>query len=67
VREIFLHPKVHESVDIEFKDPDPEGVRRMLCDEHDFSRDRIDTALEKFVDARSSQKQKSLDRWFGSG
>ena len=63
VREIFLHPNVREDVEIHFRDPDPEGVRLMLCNEHDFSRDRIDTALEKLVAARSSQKQRSLDGW----
>src|SRR6266704_1035092 len=64
VRRIFLHPKVIEDVEIEFRDPDADGVRRMLCDEHDFSRDRIDAALEKFGSARSEQKQRSLDSWF---
>src|SRR6266540_3976181 len=51
-------------VGIQFRDPDAEGVRRMLCDEHDFSRDRIDAALEKFGSARSEEKQRSLDSWF---
>ncbi len=64
VREIFLHPNVVEDVELVFRDPDPDGVRRMLCDEHDFSRDRIDIALEKFGAARSEQKQRSLDSWF---
>jgi len=63
VREIFLHPKVIEVVGVEFNDPDKDGVRRMLCDDHDFSRDRIDAALEKFGAARSEQKQQSLDGW----
>jgi len=64
VLRIFLEPRVVHGVELEFRDPDPEGVRAMLCDEHDFSRDRIDVALAKFVDARATQKQKSLDRWF---
>lgn len=63
VRAIFLQPQVHEAVEIEFRDPDPDGVRRMLCDEHDFSRDRIDTALERFMKHRALQKQRSLDGW----
>lgn len=65
VREIFLEPNVRSSVELKFRDPDPEGVRRMLCDEHDFTRERIDAALVKFGAARSEQKQKSLDGWFG--
>ena len=65
VRRIFLEPDVLPDVQVEFRDPDADGVRRMLCDEFAFSRDRIDQALAKFVDARSTQKQRSLDTWFG--
>lgn len=65
VRRIFLEPRVVDDVTLTFRDPDPDGVRAMLCEEHDFSRDRIDAALTKFIEARSTQKQKSLDRWFG--
>jgi len=65
VRKIFLEPNVLDHVEIRFRDPDPEGVRRMLCDEHDFSPERIAVALEKFGVARGEQKQKSLDSWFG--
>ncbi len=63
VREIFLKPNVLPNVELRFRDPEAEGVRHMLCDEHDFSRDRIDAALAKFGSARSEQKQRSLDSW----
>jgi len=63
VREIFLKPNVLPNVELQFRDPDADGVRRMLCDEHDFSVDRIHAALEKFGSARSEQKQRSLDSW----
>jgi flap endonuclease-1 len=65
VRKIFLFPNVLDHVEIAFRDPDPDGVRKMLCDEFDFSRDRIDAALVKFGASRSEQKQRSLDAWFG--
>jgi flap endonuclease-1 len=63
VREIFLKPNVLPNVELRFRDPDADGVLRMLCDEHDFSPDRINAALEKFGTARSEQKQRSLDSW----
>jgi len=63
VREIFLKPNVLPNVELRFRDPDADGVRRMLCNEHDFSPDRINAALEKFGSARSEQKQRSLDSW----
>ncbi len=65
VRRIFLEPRVAAGAVAEFRDPDPDGVRAMLCDEFAFSRDRIDQALAKFTAARGQQKQKSLDTWFG--
>ncbi len=65
VRRIFLEPRVLADVAVEFRDPDTDGVRAMLCDEFAFSRDRIDQALAKFTAARGAQKQKSLDGWFG--
>lgn len=65
VRKIFLEPRVVEGLQVEFHDPDLDGVRGMLCDEFAFSRDRIDQALAKFAAARGQQKQKSLDTWFG--
>ena len=65
VRRIFLEPRVLPDVAVEFRDPDPEGVRRMLCDEFAFSRDRIDPALAKFTGARGAQKQRSLDGFSG--
>lgn len=64
VRNIFLHPNVLDPVDLRFRDPDAEAVRKMLCDDHDFSPERIDAALGKFGVARGEQKQKSLDSWF---
>ncbi|MEK6987374.1 MAG: flap endonuclease-1 [Candidatus Thermoplasmatota archaeon] len=65
VRKIFLEPRVLPDIRVEFRDPEPDGVRAMLCDEFAFSRDRIDQALAKFVDARGVQKQRSLDSWSG--
>ncbi len=65
VRRIFLEPRVLPDAAVEFRDPDADGVRAMLCDEFAFSRDRIDQALSKFAAARGQQKQKSLDTWFG--
>jgi len=63
VREIFLKPNVLPNVELRFRDPDADGVRHMLCDEHDFSPDRINAALQKFGTARSEHKQRSLDSW----
>src|SRR5213078_795277 len=58
VRKIFLFPNVLDRVQIVFRDPEPDRVRQMLCDEFDFSVERINAALEKFGVSRGLQKQK---------
>ena len=47
IREIFLHPDVTGEYSIEFTKPDVDGVMRFLCDEREFSRERVAAALER--------------------
>lgn len=65
VRRIFLNPSVGPTGPLRFAEPDPDGVRAMLCDEFDFSRERIDAALAKFEEGRGHAKQRSLDLFSG--
>jgi flap endonuclease-1 len=61
IRGFFLHPPITREYQISWNPPDPEGIRHMLCDQFDFSLERIDTALEKLA---VTSGQKTLDRWF---
>ena len=45
-----------------FSEMDEEKVKKLLCDEHDFSEERIDSSLKKLQE--SKKEQKSLNRWF---
>jgi len=65
VRAIFLEPQVDASVAPAWRGPEPEKAKAMLCDEFDFSPDRIDAALGKFLDARKAAGQRSLDLFSG--
>jgi len=64
VREFFLKPPIVKDYRIEFKEPNDEKVIELLCEEHDFSRDRVERALEKFRKSLSGS-QATLERWFG--
>jgi len=64
VREIFLNPNVTYQYDLRWNPPDNDRVREMLCDEHDFSRERIDAALQRIEDSLRRGQQRSLDQWF---
>ena len=61
VREIFLNPKVTDDYDVSRGQLDEEGVIRFLCDERDFSEDRVRRALDRIKEKLS---KRSLDMWF---
>jgi flap endonuclease-1 len=65
IRQIFLKPPVTPDYSLQWRDVDTDGVKKLLCEEHDFSPERVTVALEKMSEAARSRKQRSLDQWFG--
>jgi flap endonuclease-1 len=53
VRRIFLDPEVTDSFSVSPSEPDLDGVVRFLCDEREFSRERVVTALDRAFRERS--------------
>ena len=47
VRRIFLEPNVTDAFEVQPAEPDLDGIVRFLCDEHEFSRERVNAALER--------------------
>jgi flap endonuclease-1 len=47
LRAIYLKPDVSDEDRFEFTEPDIDGVIRFLCDERQFSRDRVTDALTR--------------------
>jgi len=47
IRELYLNPPVSREVEIHFGSCDRAGVVRFLCDEREFSRARVEAALER--------------------
>jgi flap endonuclease-1 len=60
----FLNPRVKEDYEIKWGGVDQDGIRRFLCEDHDFSEERVNAALQRYVVALSEPEQKSLDNWF---
>ncbi|MDD1675243.1 MAG: flap structure-specific endonuclease, partial [Methanomicrobiales archaeon] len=56
----FIDPPVNRDYSLSWSPPDVEGIRRTLCEQYDFSPDRIDSALGKLT---ASTGQKTLDQW----
>ena len=47
VRRLYLSPEVTDAGSVAFGECDREGVLRFLCDEREFSRERVEGALER--------------------
>lgn len=62
VRMLFLNPEVTDNYKLNFKEVDYDGVIEFLCDEHDFSRERVSKALNELKERKSIR---SLDYFFG--
>ncbi len=63
IRKIFLKPEVKTIDKLDFREADHEAVIAFLCKEHDFSYDRVNTALKRLREA-NRKKNETLERWF---
>ncbi|UCE96988.1 MAG: flap endonuclease-1 [Candidatus Bathyarchaeota archaeon] len=59
IKSTFLHPKVTHDYNIEWHDPDIEGVIDFLCREHDFTDERVRKALENMSAGLKEAKSKT--------
>jgi flap endonuclease-1 len=66
IREEFLHPKVTDAYDIQWKEPDEAGIVEFMSVEKEFGEERIKKSLERMTAGSKKQKGKvSLEKWFG--
>jgi flap endonuclease-1 len=63
-RKIFLEPEVNRNYQLEWHAPDVEGIVSMLCNEFEFSEERVRKSLEFVKVMRENKTQKSLDDFF---
>jgi flap endonuclease-1 len=63
IREFFLHPPVTDDYTLKFDKPNEEKIFEFLCEEHDFSRERVERAVEKLKQGLEAS-QLTLERWF---
>jgi flap endonuclease-1 len=62
--ELFKKPGLIKEYNLDFKSVNEEELKKLLCKEHDFSEERVLSALEKLKEAKEQNKQKDLDQWF---
>lgn len=61
IREFFMSPPVNRDIRINFNRPQPDRIFEFLCDEHDFSRQRIEPYVAKLDTFFNREKQSNLD------
>ena len=65
LKDLFLAPAVSDSVRYAFSLPDASELRRFLCAEHDFSKMRVERAVERLTKGMEGLlRQETLDQWF---
>ena len=47
IREIFMQPDVTGDYEVQFRQPDIDAILHFLCDEREFSRERVEAALKR--------------------
>jgi flap endonuclease-1 len=66
IKEIFLHPQVTNNYTLNWKEPNVDGVIDFLCNQKEFSEERVKKSLDKMMEGSKKQKGKtSLEKWFG--
>jgi len=65
IKDFFLHPPATDDYSIKWGRPEPEKIRHFLCDEHDFSLERVDKVVERLDKAAlETGRQRTLSAWF---
>ena len=68
IRNIFLGSVYSDDYDLAIKEIDRDKVCELMCEEHDFSKERIVSVIERIETSRKAEdarkKQRSLDSWF---
>jgi len=64
VRRFFLEPKVTTDYALSYGDVQEEELYRFLCDQRDFSRERVETVIQRMKIFYASKKQTELRNWF---
>jgi flap endonuclease-1 len=63
IRNIFLNPPAKREIKVSWGNIDREKIFSFLVDEHTFSEERVNAAIERLVQVERSRSE-SLEKWF---
>jgi flap endonuclease-1 len=65
IKDIFLNPKTTDDYQIEWKEPNVEGLINFICNERDFSEERVRNTLRRMMKGIEKYKHvTTLEKWF---
>lgn len=64
IREIFLNPEVTDNYEINWGTVDDVGIINFLCNERQFSEERVRNTLSRILEKMREKSQTTLDSWF---
>ncbi len=65
IEKIFLEPEYNTDFKIEFKMPEKDKLTELLCEKHQFSKERVSNTLNKLEQKLEEKgQQSSLGKWF---
>jgi len=64
VRRFFLEPKVTTGYTLRYGQLQEDELYRFLCDQRDFSRERVETVIQRMKTFYASRRQTELQKWF---
>jgi len=64
IRKIFLQPPVTGNYTLNYESLNEDGLTDFLCDERDFSRQRVETVIQRMKKFYANKKQTGLEEWF---
>jgi flap endonuclease-1 len=64
VRDIYFHPKTTSHYDMEYGSLLEDDLLHFLCDQRDFARNRVETAVHRMRAFYKERQQRKLEGWF---
>ncbi|MHA1409316.1 MAG: flap endonuclease-1 [Candidatus Odinarchaeia archaeon] len=64
IKQIFLNPKIKIGYTLSWNKPQTEKIIELLHEQHDFSIERVNKALERLTKIFEESKKPTLDSWF---
>ncbi|NOR85478.1 flap endonuclease-1 [archaeon] len=63
IHDFFLNPPATNNYNLTPSEPNPEKIKKILCEKHEFSKERVESMLKKLEQLKEQKKQTTLGSW----